>query len=147
VQIEWVYSLYNRTARSGSNLNLSLWFYLCPARDACLCGSTFGLYNINWLRALCTPYTARLSSGIVSGSERHREAVQPHLVFPVVYPIPAYQMGRIAAGFVSTCPVSDADVIGNIHTASPYPPQPVNPYMLTVECIEPMPAIEERTHP
>jgi hypothetical protein len=97
------------------------------------------------------PYTARLSSGIVSGSERHEDtlsvAVYQILILAVVVPIAADTMARIAAGFVRAEQVPNANVIGDISTARQHPPQSVNPYMLTVECIEPMPAIEERTHP
>jgi len=69
------------------------------------------------------------------------------LIFSVVDPVPANQMSGIAAGFVFTRPVPDADVIGDIHAAPQYPPQAVNAYMGTVECIEPMPPVKERTPP
>jgi hypothetical protein len=100
---------------------------------------------------LCTPYTARLSSGIVSRSKGHEDtlsvAVYQILILAVVVPIAADTMARIAAGFVRAEQVPNANVLGDVHTARQHPPQSVNPYMLTVECIEPMPAIEERTHP
>jgi hypothetical protein len=87
----------------------------------------------------------------VSGSERHEDtlsvAVYQILILAVVVPIAADTMARIAAGFVRAEQVSDADVVRQVCLTPNDPPQSVNPYMLSVECIEPMPAIEERTHP
>jgi hypothetical protein len=44
-----------------------------------------------------TPYTTRLTPGIVSWSKCHWRTVYEHLVLSIILPCPAYNVGRIAA--------------------------------------------------
>lgn len=99
------------------------------------------------LYAKLTSFTPRLPSRVVSGSKGHvptlKVAIEVHLIVAVVVPIAADTMAGVAAGWVVTHHMPQADVRRQVRSTTQQPSDAVDPAILSVKSVASMATLEE----
>jgi hypothetical protein len=73
--------------------------------------------------------------------------IEVHLIVAVVVPIAADTMAGVAAGWVVTHHMPQADVRRQVCSATPYPSHTVDSAIFSIESVASMPRLEERATP